>query len=72
MNRLREVVLASASASVMIFFMRASGAKGFPLMMPIAATGPISSGSSEMDWLLLHHLVEHFEVSPVVGRNGRV
>ncbi len=48
MNRLREVALATASASVMIFFMRASGAKGLPLTMPMAAIGPISSGSSEV------------------------
>ena len=56
----------------MIFFMRASVAKGFPLMMPIAATGPHQLGVERGGWLLLHHLVEHFEVSPVVGRNGRV
>ena len=48
MNRVREVALATASASVMIFFMRASGAKGLPLTMPMAAIGPISSGSSEV------------------------
>jgi len=40
------VALASVSASVRIFFIRASGAKGLPLMMPMAASGPISSGSS--------------------------
>ncbi len=46
MNRVREVALASATASVRIFFIRASGAKGLPLTMPMAAIGPISSGSS--------------------------
>jgi signal transduction histidine kinase len=30
----------------MIFFIRASGANGLPLTMPMAAIGPISSGSS--------------------------
>ncbi|MNL27007.1 hypothetical protein D3C87_1485710 [compost metagenome] len=45
MNRLRDVALATASASVRIFFMRASGAKGLPLTMPISAMGPINSGS---------------------------
>jgi hypothetical protein len=30
----------------MIFFMRASGAKGLPLTMPMAASGPINSASS--------------------------
>ena len=39
------MALATASASVRIFFIRASGAKGLPLMMPMAAKGPISSGS---------------------------
>ena len=48
MNRLRDVALAIASASVRIFFMRASGAKGLPLTMPMAAIGPISSGSSDV------------------------
>ena len=48
MNRLRDVALASASASVMIFFIRASGAKGLPLTMPMAASEPISSGSSDV------------------------
>ncbi len=48
MNRLREVALATASASVMIFFIRASGLKGLPLTMPMAATGPINSASSEV------------------------
>ena len=46
MNRVREDALATASASVMIFFMRASGAKGLPLTMPMAASGPINSASS--------------------------
>jgi len=46
MNRAREVALASASASVMIFFMLASGANGLPFTMPMAATGLISSASS--------------------------
>ena len=48
MNRLREVALASATASVRIFFIRASGANGLPLTMPMAAIGPISSGSSDV------------------------
>ena len=46
MNRVREVALATASASVRIFFIRASGANGLPLTMPMAAIGPISSASS--------------------------
>ena len=46
MNRLREVALATARASVRIFFIRASGAKGLPLTMPMAASGPINSASS--------------------------
>ena len=46
MNRLRELALATWSASVRIFFMRASGANGLPLTMPMAAIGPINSGSS--------------------------
>ena len=48
MNRLREVALATASASVRIFFIRSSGAKGLPLMMPMAASDPMSSGSSDV------------------------
>ena len=48
MNRLRELALATTSASFRIFFKRASGAKGLPLTMPIAAIGPISSGSSAL------------------------
>ena len=70
MNRLREVALATASASVRIFFIRASGANGLPLTMPMAATDPISSGSSEVAGSLLHDLVEHFVEAEVVGRNG--
>jgi hypothetical protein len=46
MNRLREIALACATPSVRIFFIRASGANGLPLTMPMAAIGPISSGSS--------------------------
>jgi len=42
MNRLRDVALASAAASVMILLIRSSGANGLPLMMPIAASGPMS------------------------------
>jgi len=47
MFRVRAVALATFTASVRIFFIRASGAKGLPLMMPRAAIGPISSASSE-------------------------
>ncbi|MNG17429.1 hypothetical protein D3C84_1014160 [compost metagenome] len=45
MNRLRDVALATTSASMRIFFIRASGAKGLPLTIPMAAIGPINSGS---------------------------
>ena len=48
MNSEREVALPSTSASLMIFFMRASGANGLPLSMPIAASGPINSASSDV------------------------
>ncbi len=48
MNSVREAALATASASVRIFFIRASGANGFPLTMPMAAIDPISSASSEV------------------------
>ncbi|MNV92654.1 hypothetical protein D3C71_1872720 [compost metagenome] len=48
MNRLREMALAVVTASVRIFFIRASGVKGLPLMMPMAAIGPINSGSREL------------------------
>ena len=41
-------MLFTMHASVMIFFMRASGANGLPLTIPMAAIGPISSGSSEV------------------------
>ena len=46
MNSVRDVALAKATASVRIFFIRASGANGLPLTMPMAAIGPINSGSS--------------------------
>ena len=46
MNRPRAVAFATTSVSVRIFFIRASGAKGLPLTMPMAASGPMSSGSS--------------------------
>ena len=67
---MREVALASATASVRIFFIRASGAKGLPLMMPMAAIGPINSASSDRCRLLLHDLVEHLVIAEVVGRDG--
>jgi hypothetical protein len=35
-------------ASVRIFFIRSSGSKGLPLTMPMAASEPISSGSSDV------------------------
>ena len=70
MNRLRAVALATASASVRIFFIRASGANGLPLTMPIAASGPISSGIERGGGFLLHDLVQHLEVAEVVGRHG--
>jgi hypothetical protein len=37
----------TAAASVRIFFMRASGAKGFPFSMPIEAKNPSVTGSSD-------------------------
>ena len=63
------MALATASASVRIFFIRASGAKGLPLTMPMAASGPISSGSSEVGRLALHDVVQHLVVAEVVRRN---
>ena len=38
-------------------------------MMPMAAIGPINSGSSDRCRLLLHDLVEHLVIAEVVGRD---
>ena len=59
MNRLRDVAFAIASVSVRIFFMRSSGANDLPFTMPIAASGPISSGIERGGRLLLHDLVSN-------------
>jgi hypothetical protein len=42
-----EAALPTAAASARIFFMRASGAKGWPCLIPMAAIEPINSMSSE-------------------------
>ena len=43
----RAVALPMATASVRSFFILASGLKGLPLTMPMEATSPRVSGSSE-------------------------
>ena len=43
----RAVASPTVAASVRIFFMRSSGAKGLPFSMPIAAKNPRVTSSSE-------------------------
>ena len=70
MSRLREVALASARASVMIFFIRASGANGLPLIDADGGERSHQLGVERGGRLVLHDLVEHLVIGPVVGRNG--
>ena len=59
----RMVALPTARASVRIFFIRASGLKGFPFTMPTAANLPGDLGIHRIGRLRLHGLVQQFPSS---------
>ena len=67
----RAVASPTAAASVRIFFIRSSGAKGLPFWMPIEAQKPSVVGSMGSAGLLLHHLIEHLPEA-VIRRGDHV